>query len=72
MLESTIPGVILMAIGLSLSMLGWTRYRHPGQKFWFFGPVWRASDFVTPVGVRLWQAGSIIGLLGALWVIATY
>jgi hypothetical protein len=36
----------------------------------FFGPVWRASRYVTPTGARLWIAGSCISLAGVVMMLS--
>ena len=61
------PAIFLMVIGIALSLISWIWFRQPGQKFWFAGPVWRASKYLRPAGARLWIAGSFISLAGVLW-----
>ena len=57
-------GVCLASVILML--VGWTFFRKPGVSFWEFAPVWRASDYVRPVGAVLWVGGAVLGVPAAL------
>ncbi|QYJ75786.1 hypothetical protein [Shewanella sp. FJAT-52076] len=59
----------LIWFGVGLSLAGWLWYRHPGQSFWVMAPVWRAAEFLRPVGVWLWRVGTAIGLVGVIWLL---
>lgn len=66
-------GIILTSTGLVLSFIGAIFYRQPGVPLLFFGPVWRASQYVTPRGAAFWVAGSCVGMAGVaivLWTLA--
>ena len=61
----------VLYFGLALSLASWLWLRHPGKKFWFAGPVWRASRYLRPTGVKLWVAGTVISLAGLAWLLLT-
>lgn len=64
-------GLVFMLAGLALSFIGFIFFRQPDVPLLFFGPVWRASKYVTPKGAALWVGGSCVGLVGiaiTLWV----
>lgn len=65
MMNFEMPMLLILA-GLVLSFVGFTFFRQPGVPFFFLGPVWRASKYVTPTGALLWKAGSLVGLVGAI------
>jgi hypothetical protein len=60
-------GIGLMIAGLTMAFSGFLFFRHPGVRFLFFGPVWRASQFVKPPGVALWVGGMVVGGVGILF-----
>lgn len=66
------PPIFVILLGIGMSLVSWIWFRHPGQPFWFAGPVWRATKYVTPAGVRLWIAGSIVSMIGIFWLAGTY
>jgi hypothetical protein len=57
--------MFIMLAGLVLAFAGFIFFRKPGVPLWFHGPVWRASEYVTPAGELLWKAGSVLSLLGS-------
>ncbi|HEV2622044.1 MAG TPA: hypothetical protein VGU65_08145 [Frateuria sp.] len=59
-------GIALVLAGLVQSFSGFIFFRQPGVSFLFFGPVWRASKYLTPPGVALWVGGSSVGFVGVL------
>jgi hypothetical protein len=59
----------VLYFGLALSLASWLWFRHPGQKLWFAGPVWRASRYLRPTGVKLWVAGTVISFGGLVWLL---
>lgn len=63
-------GLVLNLAGLGAGLHGWIAHRHPGQPFWAVAPIWRASQFLQPTGVRLWVAGTAAALVGAtcMWI----
>ena len=62
-------GFVLNAVGVAASMTGWIRYRHPGQAFWVAAPVWQASRYLRPPGVRLWVGGCAVGMVGVAFTL---
>ena len=59
----------VLCFGLAVSLASWLWFRHPGQKFWFAAPVWRASRYLRPAGVKLWVAGTVISFVGLVWLL---
>ena len=56
----------LIVVGLVLSFISWAFFRKPGVPFWFKGAVWRANNYVKPVGVVIWAVGCascVVGLV---------
>lgn len=49
------------AIAVSATVLAWTFFRKPGVEFLTFAPVWRANQYLSPVGAALWMSGCILG-----------
>ena len=47
-----------------MSWVAFLFHRQPGVKFWFFGPVWRANEYVTPTGAKLWAGGILVVFTG--------
>jgi hypothetical protein len=66
------PPILVVFLGIGISLVSWIWFRHPGQPFWFSGPVWQASKYVTPAGVRLWIAGSVVSGVGVLWLLGSW
>ncbi len=62
------PSLFLILLGVAMSVVSWIWFRHPGQRFWFAGPVWQASKYLNPNGAKLWVTGSIMSLIGILWL----
>lgn len=62
------PAIFVVFLGLAVSLVSWIWFRHPGQRFWFAGPVWRASKYLNPTGARLWIAGTVVSVAGVLWL----
>ncbi|HEX5125899.1 MAG TPA: hypothetical protein VFW00_04090 [Rhodocyclaceae bacterium] len=56
--------LILVGIGILMLLLARGSFRKPGVTFWAIVPVWRASSYLKPVGVKLSLGGTIIGLTG--------
>jgi hypothetical protein len=64
--------IVVICSGLTLSFAAFIFFRKPGVPLWFYGPVWRASEYVTATGSLLWKIGTFVGLTGAtllLWQI---
>lgn len=61
--------LFLIVLGLVLSLVSWIGFRRPGQRFWFAGPVWRASRYLRPAGAALWVAGTAVSTAGLAWLI---
>ena len=59
-------GIAFAFAGLAQSFAGFIFFRQPGVSLLFFGPVWRASKYLTPPGVALWVGGTSLGLVGIL------
>ncbi len=66
------PSLLIIWLGIGISLVSWIWFRHPGQPFWFAGPVWRASKYLTSTGTRLWITGSIVSMVGVVWLIGSY
>ncbi len=62
-------GIALAFAGLAQSFAGFIFFRQPGVSFLFFGPVWRASKYLTPPGVALWVGGSSLSLVGIIFIL---
>ena len=62
-------GIALMFAGLAQSFAGFIFFRQPGVSLLFFGPVWRASKYLTPPGVALWVGGLAVGFVGAIFTV---
>lgn len=62
-------GIALMFAGLAQSFAGFIFFRQPGVSLIFFGPVWRASKYLTPPGVALWVGGLSVGFVGAIFTV---
>ena len=60
------PSFFVTLLGIAVSLISWTWFRHPGQSLWFYGLVWRASEYLNKTGARLWVIGSIVSLSGLL------
>ena len=63
-------GLALIAAGFAQTFAGFIFFRQPGVRFWFFGPIWRASKYLNPTGVALWVGGSSISLVGVVILLA--
>jgi hypothetical protein len=61
---------IVVLAGVAVSFVGFVFFRQPGVPLLFFGPVWRASRYVTPTGARLWIAGSCLSLAGVVMMLS--
>jgi hypothetical protein len=61
-------GIALGLAGLAQSFAGFIFFRQPGVSLLFFGPVWRASKYLTPPGVALWVGGTALCLVGVLFI----
>ena len=59
-------GMALMLAGLAQSLSGLVFFRQPSVSSRFFGPVWRASKYLTPPGVALWVGGLAVSFVGVL------
>lgn len=58
-----------MFAGLAQIFSGFIFFRQQGVSLLFFGPVWRASKYLTPPGVALWVGGLAIGFVGMLFTV---
>ena len=65
------PATFVVLLGIVMSAVAWIWFRREGQRFWAptFRPVWRASEFLAPPGAKLWGAGSLVSLIGVLWLL---
>ena len=64
-------GMTLALVGLVQVFVGFIFFRQPGVPMMFFGPIWRASRYLTPPGVALWVAGQVIAIAGlVVWAVA--
>lgn len=62
-------GFAFAIAGLAQVLVGWLFYRLPGVSFWTFAPVWRAGNYLSPVGVALWVGGMVLAWVGVgLWL----
>lgn len=50
--------------GVAMSLRAWSVHRKTGVAFLSFAPIWRAGEFLHPDGVRMWQRGARISLIG--------
>ncbi len=41
--------------------------RQPGKRLWVFVPIWKWSEYLTPVGVKLGYLGLVVGLFGFIF-----
>ena len=65
------PAVYVIWFGVLLSLVSFIWFRHPGVPFWFQAPPWRPREFLTTVGVWLWGVGSVVGIAGIAWFMAS-
>jgi hypothetical protein len=66
-------GLGLAVAGIAQSFFGCIFFRNPGVSVMFFGPVWRASKYLTAPGVALWVGGSALSLVGiAFYLVARF
>jgi len=65
-------GVALFLAGVAQAISAWLFFRHPGQKFWVVAPIWRASEFLSPVGVALWVGGMVLMWVGVAALFLAY
>jgi hypothetical protein len=62
-------GWTLFFAGALQFLAAWLFFRHPGQKFWVIAPIWRAAQFLSPLGVSLWVCGTTLMTVGGISVI---
>ena len=63
-------GMALILAGLAQVFAGFIFCRQPGVPMMFFGPIWRANQYLTSPGVALWVGGQAIGMVGLVFWIA--
>jgi hypothetical protein len=61
-------GLALALVGLALIGFGSAFFRHSNVPMMFHGPIWHASKFLKPTGVKLWIVGQAVSTIGlVLW-----
>jgi hypothetical protein len=61
-----VTATTLMLIGIGMVLLGWLFFRRPGVGFLTVAPIWRANQYLKPLGAALWIAGCAVGLVGVV------
>jgi hypothetical protein len=50
-------------IGILMFSYAFIYLRKPGKRLWVFVPIWKWSEYLTPVGVKLAYFGLVVGFL---------
>ena len=59
--------ILLLFAGFALVAICWSFFRLPGVPFLtFYTPIWKAKEFVTPIGIYLWWASVTLMAMSSL------